>query len=339
MFGVTSAVELARNEYDVTLYEKGEEILTGAPGSNQWRLYRGYHYLQSEATAQETRETEPLFRARYDDAVIESESHYYSIADESWVSSAEYTDFLDANGLNHTESNLDLVNDERIEQTLAVEENHVCPERLRSLCWNELDESEVNVELGTHVSGMGQLRGYDHTVIAAYAHSNSILPEGHTLRRRYKFEVCEVPIVALPDRYLGNNIIVVYGPFMSTDHWGSTDNFSMGDYHHMRHHSSTGYEPVVPEEYASLVNEGLIEDTDLSNFDAFRKHGQQYIPGVADAVHVGSMFTIRTILPDVNDTDARPTLVRRAGDVATVFGGKLATSVQTARQVVEQMKE
>jgi hypothetical protein len=337
MFGVTSAVELARNEHDVTLYEKSAEILTGASGSNHWRLHRGYHYPQSDATARETQETEPLFRARYEEAVIETERHYYAIADESWVSPAEYVDFLDAHGLEYTECNLDLVDDERIEQTLAVEENHVCPDRLRSLCWDELEESGVNVELETHVSELGQLGEYDHVVVATYAHSNSILPEGHTLRRRYKFEVCEVPIVALPERYLGNNIIVVYGPFMSTDHWGSTDHFAMGDYHHMRHHSSTGYEPDVPERYASLVNEGLIEDPDISNFPAFREHGQQYIPGVADAAHVGSLFTIRTILPDVEDTDARPTLVRRNGDVTTVFGGKLATSVQTAKHVVNEV--
>lgn len=338
MFGITSAVELARSGHDVTLYERCVDILIGTSGSNHWRLHRGYHYPQSDATARETQKAEPLFRARYKDAVIKDESHYYAIAKESWVSPAEYTDFLDAHDLEYTKCDLDLVNDERIEQTLAVEENHVCPEQLRSLCWDELEKSGVGIELGTHVSGLEELREYDHVVIATYAHINSILPEGHTLRRRYKFEVCEVPIVALPERYLDNNIIVVYGPFMSTDHWGSTDHFAMGDYHHMRHHSTTGYEPDIPKRYASLVNEGLIDDPDFSNFQAFREHGQQYIPGVANAVHIGSLFTIRTILPDVDQTDARPTLVRQAGDVTTVFGGKLATSVQTAKQVVDKVE-
>jgi hypothetical protein len=120
---------------------------------------------------------------------------------------------------------------------------------------------------------------------------------------------------------------------MSTDHWGDTDLFVMGDYYHMRHYTSTGYKPEIPDKFKSLINTGLVEKPKVSNFDDFKSHGKKYIPGVAEATHVGSLFTIRRILPDVEDTDARPTLVNHSGNIITVFGGKLATSVHTAEEV------
>jgi len=335
MFGVTAAVELADTGFDVTLYDESDDILTGASGSNHWRLHRGYHYPQSEETASLAHDTEPLFRDRYADAVIEEENHYYAVAENSWVSPEEYIDFMDSQGLGYEKVNIDLVDEENIEQTFLVNENHVSLDRIRELCWDELNETDVSLRLGTHVKSLDELENYDYTVIATYSGINSLLPAEHELRQRFKFEICEVPVVQLPDRYTGNNIIVVYGPFMSTDHWGESDLFVMGDYHHMRHHSSTGYTPEIPSEYRDLINKGLINSPNVSNFSDFKVHGQKYIPGVADATHIGSLFTIRTLLPDVEKTDARPTLVNHAGDVMTIFGGKLATSVHTAKEVAE----
>ena len=77
MFGITAAVELARADYDVTLYEKQSDILRGASGSNHWRLHRGYHYPMSDETAAETHRTEPLFKSRYREAVIQDQTHYW----------------------------------------------------------------------------------------------------------------------------------------------------------------------------------------------------------------------------------------------------------------------
>lgn len=339
MFGVTAASSLSDAGFEVTLYEKGSNILTGTSGSNHWRLHRGYHYPQSDMTAKNTLKTEPQFRSRYEEAVITDEDHYYAIAEESWVNYTEYSSFLDKYDLEYKEVDLDLVNDNRIEQTLRVNENHVDPDTIRKICWRELEAADISVCLNTEIESISAVDSYDHKVIATYANSNSLLPEDHSLRRQYKFEVCEVPVVELPDRYIGNNIIVVYGPFMSVDHWGDSDHFVMGDYHNMRHHTTVGFEPDVPVQYKELINRGIIEDLEVTNFDDFKTLGQKFIPGVVDSTHIGSMFTIRTILPDVEDTDARPTMIRQLNDVTVVFGGKLATSVQMAEKVAEKVQQ
>lgn len=338
MFGVASAIKLSEAGLSVTLFERKDDLLSATSGSNHWRLHRGYHYPLSDPTAREALEAEPAFRDYFEEAVIGDESHYYAIADESRVSYGEYVEFMNRLGLEFETVDLDLVNRDRITEVLEVEENHVDVHVLRELCHEELERNGVVTHLGTEVSSLGELGGYDYVVVATYASNNVLLPEDHELRRRYKFEVCEVPIVEMPDRYLGNNIIVAYGPFMSVDHWGNSDTFVMGDYHHMRHHSNVGYEPEIPERFEGLVNRGPVDAPEISNFDRFRRHGAMYIPGVGDATHVASMYTIRTILPDVGDTDARPTTVDRSGDVLSVFGGKLATAIETGERVVTELQ-
>lgn len=338
MFGVASAIKLAEAGMAVTLFERQEDLLSATSGSNHWRLHRGYHYPLSDSTAREALAAEPAFREYFEEAVVSDETHYYAIADESRVNYAEYAEFMDRHGLEYEPVDLDLVNRDRMETVIEVEENHVDVDTLRGICHAALERHDVVTHLGTEVASVDELRDYDYTVVAAYGANNAVLPATHDLRRQYRFEVCEVPIVEMPDRYLGNNILVVYGPFMSVDHWGATDTFVMGDYHHMRHHSNVGYEPEVPGRFEGVVNAGPVADSELSNFDRFRWHGAMYIPGVGESRHVSSMYTIRTILPDVGDTDARPTRIERSGDVVCVFGGKLATAVETGERVLAELR-
>ena len=59
-----------------------------------------------------------------------------------------------------------------------------------------------------------------------------------------------------------------------------------------------------------------------------------------NAVHIGSMFTVRTVLPNMNSTDERPTIVRQISDnVFTIFSGKVTTCVEAAEEVSMLIKE
>jgi hypothetical protein len=47
------------------------------------------------------------------------------------------------------------------------------------------------------------------------------------------------------------------------------------------------------------------------------------------------MFSVRAVLPNVDATDERPTLVERDGNVVSILSGKICTAVTAARQVAE----
>lgn len=338
MFGVAAALELADRGHDVTLHERNDELLAETSGSNQWRLHRGYHYPRSEATARQCREAEPRFRSRFGDAVIDGDTHYYCVASEgSKTAPDEFLAFCDRLDLEYERTTTPLVADEKVALTLAVRESHVDQDRLRAICRRRLRDRGVTLRLGSTVEEVSALDD-EYVVVATYANQNRLLASHPSLQREYEFEVCELPLLELPDRYVGNNLIVVDGPFMCVDHFGSRDAFLMGDYHHMVHRRNVGRAPVLEDPYASLVNEGLVADPPTTNVEAFLDHGREYLPGVAEATHLGSLFTVRAKLPATQRTAARPTVVDREGSVVSVFGGKLGTCVTAAERVCEAIE-
>jgi len=333
MFGVCSALELARGGADVTLFEAEHNILLRASGSNQWRLHSGYHYPLSDETAEACRRSLPLFRNRYSEAIVTNQDHYYAIASESRVPTNEYKEFCDRHDLWYDEIETDLISTETVDTVLEVDEDHVDVDILREQMWDELQAFGVNVVLGRSIDSIESLSGFDSVVEATYGKNKQLLENYPSLQREYQFEICEVPVIRLPDRYKRKNIIVVYGPFMSTDHLGRKGLFAMGDYEIMVHAENIGERPKIPTEYEDLLGAGIVNAPDQSNFDQFKKHGKKYIPGVADCEYVGSLFSVRSKLPGVEETAKRPTLVQREGDVVSVFGGKLVTALGAAEEV------
>ena len=66
-----------------------------------------------------------------------------------------------------------------------------------------------------------------------------------------------------------------------------------------------------------------------------------FFPGIKEeAEYIGSMFTIRTVLPNREHDDARPTIIKKIGDrLITVFSGKIPTCVDTAEEILKIIKE
>ena len=60
---------MAKEGYDVTLYEKNNDIITQASNINQYRLHRGYHYPRSKETALSSINGEKTFLETYGEAI------------------------------------------------------------------------------------------------------------------------------------------------------------------------------------------------------------------------------------------------------------------------------
>ena len=60
---------------------------------------------------------------------------------------------------------------------------------------------------------------------------------------------------------------------------------------------------------------------------------------MSKAKYVGSSFTIKTVLPNVDSSDERPTIIEKVNDkIITVFSGKIPTCVDTANQIKSLIK-
>lgn len=338
VFGIATALRLARDGHDVTLYEKRASLLSGASDANQFRLHRGYHYPRSRTTARECRDSQRRFRETFPEAVVDSADHYYCIASErSKTGPAEFLDHCDALGFPYERTDHPIVRSDRVALTVQVPEARVDPVALCDTLLERLRDSSVRVRRNRRARP-ADFSAFDRVVLATYARTNELLPPDSSLRRRFKFELCEKPLVDLPPAFADTSTVVMDGPFMCYDPYGRSDQFLLGNVEHAVHHRTVGETPAIPEEYRGLLAGRLVEEPPKTRIDRFREHGETFIPGLDRATHCGSFFTVRTVLAGVEASDSRLTYVDREGDLMTVFAGKLASCLPATDEIAETIE-
>ena len=186
---------------------------------------------------------------------------------------------------------------------------------------------------------LDELGDYEVVVVAAYAAMNDLLA-GTSMEREYQFEVVEKAVVRPPDELAGRSVVILDGPFTCIDPFGRTGFSVMGHVVHAIHHTNVGRSAEIPPEIAPLLDRGVIERPPLTNWALFREAAAEFFPDAAGLEHVGSMFTIRTVLPGLDATDERPTLVTAVDErLVTVFSGKIGTCVRAAEEVAAIVAE
>lgn len=340
VFGSTIAIKLADNGFDVDLFEKENDILQAASGINQYRLHRGYHYPRSKETGESSRQAYPLFREEYGESIIEKNDHYYCIPKkDSKVSGREYLKFCKESGLNYSKTKLPHFNGELIDLIIKGEETLVDPNKLKKIISEKISKRRINLLLNYTFSAR-EIDGYDMVVNSTYANLNWILEKYPEAKKEYQFEVCEKPVLRLPQSFKGLSSVVMDGPFFCIDPYSETDYHVMGNVVHAIHATNVGLFPQVPDHIAPFLNKGIIKNPSNSRIEKFIESASYFMPEIKKAEHIGSMFTVRTVLPRVDHTDERPTIVNRLNQkIVNVFSGKLGNCVQAANQVLEIAKD
>lgn len=335
IFGVTTALLLESKGYDVHIYEKEKDIFEAATGINQYRIHRGYHYPRSFETISSSLISETSFRDWYQGSILDHFEHNYAIAKEgSKVDAKQYEDTLSRFNLSFEKINQPLLNEESIESVYKVKESLVDIVKLKSNVKEKLGNSKIKIFFSNQVSADELKSKYDFIIVSAYAGINSAL--GRNIKHDiYQYEICEKPVIELPLEFKNVSIVVMDGPFTCIDPLRDTGLHVMGNVVHAIHSTNTGDLPEIPRKIRGLLNSGIIKNPEVTNFNLFMETANYFMPKTKNAKHIGSMFTIRTVLPFVDSTDTRPTLVRRIDDqVISIFSGKLSNCVKAAEDTL-----
>ena len=158
---------------------------------------------------------------------------------------------------------------------------------------------------------------------------------GKDKKTKYQFELCEKPILKLPKRYKNKSIVIMDGPFMCFDPFGDTEYHLGGNVVHAIHVRNIGDQPEIPSSYKNYVNKGIIKNPKYTNFNRFIESAKKFFPEIEKAEHLGSMYTVRTVLPHKDDTDERPTIVTKQGNDFILFSGKVGNCVEAANKIEE----
>ena len=219
--------------------------------------------------------------------------------------------------------------------TVRVDEELFDSGKLKEQCIKKIKGVGVNLVLNKHTT-KEDFDDYDYVVIATYAKINELLDKP----KKYQYEVVEKPVVRLPKSYENKSVVIMDGPFMCFDPY-KIGLHVLGHVKHAIHTTSIGQYPRGIDKYIfGYLNSGIIENPKITNIQKFIDSGMEYFEDFDKLEHIGSMFTIRTVLANRDQDDARPTIVTKETDkIFTIFSGKIGTSVETANRLVKMLKE
>lgn len=336
IFGISAATALNK-DFDVVVYESNSDVLTNASSINQYRIHRGYHYPRSDETMLITKNGNGSFLDTYKCASDKTVKNYYCISKHnSKTSPVGYIEFLRKSNLEFKETSLELLKSGSTDLVVSVNEKLFDPVKLKESVHEKIMSEDIeilyNQEFKHHM-----IDYFEYVINCTYANINGILSD--TEQMECQFELCEKPVVQLPIEYKGVSLVIMDGPFMCLDPYGSTDYHVLGNVVHAIHSSNVGKFPIIDEKYAPLLNRGVVPADELigvTKIDKFIESANVFLKGFSNLKHIGSMFTVRTVLPKRDHDDARPTFIKQHNSkVFSVFSGKITTCVESAMELKE----
>lgn len=355
LFGTTAALKLIHAGHHVDLYERHNDILREASGINQFRLHRGYHYPRSIETAFQCKTSEESFLSEYGEAVDTLNSHYYAIAPDSITTTEAYVRFLQLLGLEYSVVNVPWVRN--VETVFSVQEHTINLYKLKSVIAKKLYNTlRLNVKLKTEFS-IQLVNQYDIIINATYSNINHILPDSQKIT--YQYEIVQKNLVYLPPRWNGRSIVIMDGEYGCVDPY--MDAFMQGWYlGHVREAVLHRFYDTSPEmflqrheairerlllssnssfglrEGSGEINDDATQFVMYDNYIKIRDELQKYLIDF-DPQYLHSKYVIRTVLPDREYDDARPSeIIEHPGtNIISIFSGKLGTCVDIANKIVQ----
>ncbi len=330
IYGITTAIKLKNIGYEVDLFEEKDDILQAASGINQYRVHRGYHYPRSFDTITSCKENELSFIKTYNKSIISGINHFYAIASENSKTTAEeYLNVLDKSNLEWEISD----NLPNCDLTVKVKEKLYDHNILRQICKERIYGNGINLILNKKITT--ELKNYKYKVYSTYASLNDLTNN----KQDYQFELCEKPVFKLPNRYKNKSIVIMDGPFMCFDPLANTNYHVAGNVVHAIHVRNIGKNPEIPPSYKKYLNKGIIKNPKYTNVKRFIESAKNFFPEIELAKHLGSMYTIRTVLPNKDKTDERPTIVKKQDNNFILFSGKVGNCVEAANKIVSLIKK
>ena len=341
-YGCCLAVHLRQRFGRVTLVDEADGLLSRASRVNQARLHNGYHYPRSFLTAARSRSNLDVFRRAFPTGVFDDFRHLYAIArGDSKVGFRHFERFAAAIGARlgpASEADRRLFAPRLIEAVYEVVEPAFDVAALRHFLTGRLSETGVQVRTGTRVTslapanatmnGQGVAAGLaDGTRLrtecvfnCTYAALNRLVPEAADLRPRLVHQLTEVALIEPPAALRGLGITVMDGPFFSTMPFPSEGLHSLTHVRYTPHMSWS--ETAAPARDPNSALDALPP----SRFAWMMRDARRYVPSLADAVHVRSLFDIKTLAEGTQDDDARPILYHRDATtprLVSILGSKL----------------
>jgi glycine/D-amino acid oxidase-like deaminating enzyme len=342
-YGAAIAVYLARARGfgRVLLVEREAALLRRASYHNQARVHNGYHYPRSFTTAYRSRVNLPRFVRDWPDAVRSDFTKLYAIARRnSKVTARQFERFCREIGARldpATPAQCALFQPRLVEAVYQVQEFAFDANRLAEWATRELAKSGVEVRTGTRARAvMRAPQGLLHVALeyadgtqaqvhtahvfnCTYSGLNQLGGDFPAVRAALKHELTEMALMRLPPELQGVGITVMDGPFFSLMPFPARDLHTLSHVRytpHMHWQDRQGESPYIRLAGYERGSRG----------DRMVRDAGRYLPVLARAHQVDSLFEVKTILAKNEADDGRPILFERHAGLPgcySVLGGKI----------------
>lgn len=333
-YGARLALALRAQGETVLLLEREPILLGRASLANQARVHNGYHYPRSVLTSIRSRLNYDRFRAEYSESVFDSFDHYYAIARHgSKTTAAQFKQFCARVGApaapapDHIRK---LFDESRIEDVLLVNECAFDAVRLRARLTSDLARNGVNVFTnstatrvlrdagGTRVewstAGATDSARSDRVFNCTYSSLNSILASSNASLIPLKRELAELALVTPPPALQGVGVTVMDGAFFSMMPYPARPGLSTLSHVRYTPHCAWLDAPGAPPLDGTELLDGY-----ATRFPHMVRDAALFLPAIAGATYVDSLWEIKAIMPRSEQDDSRPILFRESSEIPGLF--------------------
>lgn len=342
IFGLYSALFLAKNGQKVALLEKEKGVFQRASSINQARVHNGYHYPRSPKTAIKTATYYQRFCQDFRSALLKPFTQIYAISEKnSKVSVSDYIKFCQKLNLPLKEINSSLYfNRGIVDAAFKADESCFDFTKIKDILLKKIESnSKIKVFYGTFpVKQKVSNLKYELTVNSSrekitakniinttYANVNEINKMFGFLGYHLKYELCELMLCNINDLYKKTGLTVMDGPFFSIMPFGNGKEHSL---------SSVKYTPLDRSQRApqndrcfDLKKMNYI-NTKTITWSKAESLAKKYLIPKINLKYTHSIFEIKPILLESETDDSRPTLItfhRRKPNFVSVLAGKIST--------------
>lgn len=346
VFGLSTALNLSRAGYEIIVFDRADDLLTGASTVNHLRHHYGFHYPRSKDTVEEIQRARATFEKEYGECISEFFDDYYGVSlVKSQTTPEEFIKFCDEMNLPYeiawpAQKYLDR---SKIGICVKTPERVYDPTIMRKILMQRIADTDMTVKLNSKIVG-GKINRdlktleiespdgissetFDYIINATYSNFNSFNKWFDFPRKKLQYEKMELLEIEIPGQdKIG--LTIMDGEFSSVLPRGEKPNrFTLG------HVDASVLERIISDDLDPVVMSS--EDT-KSNKTVIMERGIEDFPFLIRATVVKSLFVTRVVKPDVDDTDERPSEITDYGQgMYSIFGGKVITCAEIGKRVLE----
>jgi len=337
-FGCHVALALKREGFErVRLVEREAGLMRRASFANQARVHNGYHYPRSLATAISSRRSFSRFVREHAFAVVPDIEKIYAIASTSRVAASQFARFCEEIGApcrENRRARTDLFEPALIETCFNVQEVVFDASLLAKDLVTRLHAAGVDCRLGQEAriacwnDQTVSVRTSEGALDTRYVFNctyASLDDVGVPIRNRVKKELAEIALIDPPPELAGRAVTVMDGPFFSSMPFPALDCYSLTHVRYTPHMSWT--EPGT----GGLAFAG-------SRHKAILRDATRYMPCMQRASYLRSLYELKAILVDSEDSDSRPIVFEQSPSSARIYS-VLGSKIDNVYDILDVLRQ